>query len=247
MPTRLLLIILLVVLLPLSIAACLRYAGDGPAHWSQARWDSSGLAPDPAEHPESIIQVYAADAWGWKGLFGVHTWIILKPENASAYERYDVVGWGVARGAPAVRRNLRPPDGYWAGSKPELVAEVRGEAAALAIPRVETAIANYPFNGRYRTWPGPNSNSFIAHIAREVPALGAALPAKAVGKDFLPGWRVLARAPSGTGLQLQLYGLLGVTLALKEGVELNLLGFIVGVDFMRPALKLPGLGRLGVG
>jgi hypothetical protein len=37
----------------------------------------------------------------------------------------------------------------------------------------------------------------------------------------------------------------GVTLAVAEGLELNLLGLVVGIDFARPALKLPGLGRLG--
>jgi hypothetical protein len=41
-------------------------------------------------------------------------------------------------------------------------------------------------------------------------------------------------------------GLLGVTLARDEGVEINLLGLSFGVDFMNPALKLPFVGRLGL-
>ena len=35
-------------------------------------------------------------------------------------------------------------------------------------------------------------------------------------------------------------------LALEEGVEINVLGLSFGIDVMRPALKLPGIGRLGM-
>ena len=31
-----------------------------------------------------------------------------------------------------------------------------------------------------------------------------------------------------------------------EGLEINILGLTFGVDVTRPALKLPGLGRLGL-
>jgi len=35
-------------------------------------------------------------------------------------------------------------------------------------------------------------------------------------------------------------------MARDEGIELNLLGLSLGIDFSRPALKLPFIGRLGV-
>jgi hypothetical protein len=35
-------------------------------------------------------------------------------------------------------------------------------------------------------------------------------------------------------------------LAAREGIEVNLLGLSLGVDAVRPALKLPALGRLGM-
>jgi hypothetical protein len=35
-------------------------------------------------------------------------------------------------------------------------------------------------------------------------------------------------------------------LAGREGIEVNLLGLSLGVDPVRPALKLPTLGRLGM-
>jgi hypothetical protein len=35
-------------------------------------------------------------------------------------------------------------------------------------------------------------------------------------------------------------------LAVREGLEVNLLGLSFGVDPVRPALKVPALGRLGM-
>ena len=103
----------------------------------------------------------------------------------------------------------------------------------------------YPYPDSYRTWPGPNSNTFVAHIARAVPELRVDLPPTAIGKDFLPGGSIFARAPSGTGFQVSLYGLLGITGALEEGVELNLLGLSFGLDLNTPGVRLPGMGRIG--
>lgn len=237
-------IAILLLLGPVGCSLLAQRAGGQP-HWSQARWAPSGLAPDPAEHPGAIVQVYAARTWGWKAAFAVHSWIVLKEEGAAAYERFEVVGWGVGRGLPAVRRNLRPPDGYWAGNAPELVAERRGPEAALLIPAIRSAVASYPWPDTYLTWPGPNSNTFVAHVLREVPELGVELPPTAIGKDFL-GASLLAPTPSGTGWQLSVLGLLGIGVAAEEGLEVNLLGLVIGVDPADLAIKLPGLGRLGL-
>ena len=154
-----------------------------------------------------------------------------------------MVGWGVRGGAPAVRRNMRAIDGYWAGNRPEVLLDRRGPEVEALIDQVEAAILSYPYPDQYRTWPGPNSNTFIAHIARSVPALGLELPPTAIGKDYLSNGSILARTPSGTGLQLSLLGLLGLSLARDEGLEINLLGLTFGVDPLDFALKLPGIGR----
>ena len=230
--------------LPHVWAASLVYGGS-LEHWSQARWDSAGLAPDPATTTDPVVQVYAARAWGWKGVFAVHTWIATKRAGASSFERYEVVGWGVHRGAPAVRMNMREIDGYWAGNRPHLLLDRRGPQVEALIDQIETAIANYPYPDQYRTWPGPNSNTFIAHIARSVPALGLELPPTAIGKDYLNNGSVVARTPSGTGYQVSLLGLLGLSVGRGEGLEVNVLGLTFGVDPLDFALKLPGIGRLG--
>lgn len=238
-------LIAVVLLAPILWSAGLVLA-QGRPHWSQSRWDATGLAPDPAIHPDAVVQIYAARTWGWKGALAVHSWIAFKPERAPGYTRYEVVAWGVWRGGSAVRRDMRPVDGRWAGNDPELVLDLRGAAAAAAIPKIEAAIAAYPHPDSYRTWPGPNSNSFVAHLVRSVPELRVELPPTAIGKDFLPGGQIAALAPSGTGVQLSLGGLLGVILAREEGVEINLLGLVFGVDPLDLAIKLPGVGRIGV-
>jgi hypothetical protein len=242
---RIVLITIVVLLVPILWSASHVMAGANE-HWSTARWDSSGLAPRPSQVRDAVVQVYAARTYGWKGAVAVHSWIVFKRPNASAYERYEVVAWGVRRGGPAIRKDMRPADGRWAGNDPALVLDVRGERAAAAIPKIEAAIAAYPYQDSYTTWPGPNSNSFVAEIVRSVPELNAEMPALAIGKDYLPNAQLAALAPSGTGIQVSLAGLLGFTLALDEGLEVNLLGLVVGVDPFDLAIKLPGIGRIGV-
>ena len=160
--------------------------------------------------------------------------------------RYEVLGFGVANGAPAVRIDRMGPDNYWFGARPQIVLDRRGPGVDAMIDKIRAAIASYPYPHEYRAWPGPNSNTFTAYVARQVPELGLDLPPNAIGKDFLPGGALFAAAPSGSGFQVSLYGLVGLLLAIDEGVEVNIMGFNIGVDATMPALKLPGVGRVGL-
>src|SRR5439155_26926268 len=85
-----------------------------------------------------------------------------------------------------------------------------------------------------------------AYVARAVPELRLDLPPTAIGKDYLPGGEPVALSPSGTGLQVSVFGLLGVMAAWEEGVEVNVLGLTFGVAVKHPALKLPAVGRRGM-
>jgi len=214
--------------------------------WRTAPRYSIGIAPDPATTPEAVVQVYAARAFGWRGAFGVHSWFAVKPSGATAFDVYEVVGWSVLHGYPAVRRSQRPPDGMWFGNRPQILAELRGDGVDEIITRIERAADSYPYPDSYVIWPGPNSNTFTAYLARAVPELGLELPPTAIGKDYLPNGAFIARAPSGTGWQVSLWGLLGLMVAREEGIEIDILGLTFGVDFAQPALKLPGLGRIGL-
>jgi hypothetical protein len=219
---------------------------DSIANWRSASRAPVGLAPDPAHTPEAVVQVYAARAVRWRGYFGVHTWIATKRTNAAAFAVYEVTGFQVRRGGRAVRISDREPDGRWFGSRPQLLADVRGAGVDEVIERVDRIAAAYPYDDRYRIWPGPNSNTFTAFVLRQVPELRVDLPAHAVGKDYLGG-RVFARAPSGTGKQVSLFGVLGLIVAAEEGVEVNVLGATFGLDPADLALKLPMVGSVGLG
>lgn len=225
---------------PLWMLATERVEGRG--HWSTADRAPAGLAPPPAEGSGAVVQLYAARAWGWRGAFGVHTWIATREAGADAWRMHHVLSWR----RPALEsRSTTAPDRAWYGSEPVLLADYRGEAAARLIPGVEAAVAAYPAPSTYRAWPGPNSNTFTAWVVREVEGLEATLPVTAVGKDYLLDG-VLADAPGGRGVTASLGGLLGLTLGRDEGLEITLLGLALGIDPRRPALKLPGIGRLGM-
>jgi hypothetical protein len=214
--------------------------------WRSASRAPVGLAPSPTVTPEPVVQVYAARTVRWRGYFGVHTWIAVKPRDASEYTVYEVNGWRLRRIGTAVMVTHRAPDSRWFGEAPELLAERRGPDVAPLIERIERAAASYPYADTYRVWPGPNSNTFSAFVLREVPELRVDLPSTAIGKDYL-GTSLFARTPSGTGVQVSLFGLLGVLVAVEEGVEIDVLGLTVGVDPKDLSLKLPLAGSVGFG
>jgi hypothetical protein len=215
--------------------------------WWNAPRDVTGLAPEPAAHPEAIVQVYAARAFKWRGAFGVHTWVATKKTNAAEYTTYEVIGWRVRRGQPAVAIHNDAPDRQWFGNMPEIVAEIRGDHVNAVIDRIDAAARRYSYRDVYTLWPGPNSNTFTAYIGRAAPELKLDLPPTAIGKDWLDiaSGDVVAPTPSGTGYQFSLAGLFGVLAGVEEGLELNVIGLTVGVDPLDLAVKLPGIGRLG--
>jgi hypothetical protein len=239
-----LLLIAMLLLGPIGVLAFGRL--DLDTHWSAASMASTGQAPAAQDFPEAMIQVYGARAYNWRGAFGIHTWIATKRPNAQRYAVYQVIGWNRYSGRSTVTASrVESPDFTWFNSRPMLLAERRGPAVEALIDRVEAAVAAYPYPDRYRVWPGPNSNTFTAFVARQVPELGLDLPPTAIGKDYLHGGRILDRTPSGTGWQLSLLGLLGLGLGWEEGIEINLLGLSAGIDVNDVALRLPGIGKIG--
>ena len=227
--------------LPLAAGAAWFATQEWPASWGAADWSSARIAPDPNRDTEAIVQVYAARAGRWRGIVGVHSWILLKGENAGAFTRYEVTAW-----SRPVHRDRHQPDGRWYGNMPQLVYDLRGDKAARLIPKIEAAVRAYAQRerGGYRVWPGPNSNSFVAAIARAVPGFDPVLPPTAIGKDYVGDGHYLVPAPSRTGWQLSLYGVLGVTLAREEGLEVNLFGLVGGANPLAATLSLPSLGRV---
>jgi hypothetical protein len=228
---------------PLAVHAAWWLSTDRALAWSQADWSSARMLPAARSKPEALVHVYAARTGRWKGIFAHHSWIVVKERGAASYTRYDKVAWGLP-----VKTNNWAADARWYGHRPILVGSVEGAAAEVLIPKIRAAVASYPYkrSGDYSVWPGPNSNSFVAYLLSAIPEAGIALPPTAVGKDFRVWSDVFGLTSSGTGVQVSFGGLLGITVGWVEGVEVNVLGLVAGIDIRRPALKLPGLGRIGV-
>jgi hypothetical protein len=229
-------------LLPVAVSAALYWVEGGGAGWQTADRSSAGLLPPAARDGQAAVRIFAARTVRWRGIVATHCWIVLKPTGAATYTRYDYTAWG-----EPIRVNGFEADGRWFGRVPEVVFAADGAAAAALVPRMQAAIKGYAWRSRgdYRAWPGPNSNTFVAAVMDAVPEIGAALPPTAIGKDFPYDGRWLRPTPSRTGIRLTLGGYAGLTFGWVEGIEVNLLGAAAGLDLRRPALKLPGLGRLG--
>jgi hypothetical protein len=234
--------ILAIFLFPLAVHAALYASKDRPGSYRDADWSSVGMLPSASADREARLLVFTGRTGRWKGVFAVHSWVVIKPENATSWSRYDVVGWG-----QPVRSNGWAPDGRWFGNAPRVLVDVHGAEAAALIPKVKAAIAEYSYGnfGDYRIWPGPNSNTFTATVLRAVPELEATLPPNAIGKDFR-AYPYAGLTDSRTGVEASLWGLLGVKAAWVEGIEINFLGLVAGLDLRHPAVKLPGFGRVGL-
>lgn len=226
--------------------AVMLVAGDTVgADWRAANRDPVGLAPDPSGTPGAMVHVYAARAFGWRGAFGVHSWIAVKPTGAPEWTSYHIFGWRARRGGDSLAVWRGPPDRRWYGAEPTLLAALSGPGTDAVIARIVEAAEAYPYRRVYRVWPGPNSNTFTAWVARAAPELRLDLPPTAVGKDYLGERRFAAPAVSGTGWQVSAWGLVGATAALEEGLEVTLAGLTLGLDPLGLGVKLPGIGRLG--
>jgi len=150
-------------------------------------------APEPADHPGAVIQVYGADVWGVRGRFAIHSWIATKAEGADHYRKYQVIGWRLRRDESVVSISRGNPAGDWFGSPPVLLHELRGAPATALVEAVHEAALAYPFAREYVMWPGPNSNSFTEWVAQRVPDLELQLPLKAIGRNWMRDY--LASAP----------------------------------------------------
>ena len=137
---------LLVGLLLMGPGFALLFGGiDFDTHWSEASLKSAGIAPDPLDTPEAVVQVYAARAYNWRGAFGSHSWISVKPQGSRHYTVYQLVGWRLRYSPSAISiRKGGPADFLWFNAKPRLLVEHRCRTAQAMIPLIEEAVKSYP-------------------------------------------------------------------------------------------------------
>jgi hypothetical protein len=232
-----LLCFILVFIVPVVLRAAL-FRHEASTAWRNADRSSARLLPTPSA--EALVRIYSARTVSWRGIVAVHSWIVIKDRDGP-YERYDLTAWG-----EPIRLNGFLPDGRWFGQIPEEVYAADGNVAEALVPHMRAAIRDYRYSrlGEYTAWPGPNSNTFVATVMAAVPEIRASLPPTAIGKDFPVDGRWLAATPSGTGFRVSFGGYAGITVAWVEGIQLNVLGLVAGIDLRRPAILLPGFGRL---
>ncbi|PXX89687.1 DUF3750 domain-containing protein [Marinobacter vulgaris] len=224
---------------PLLLAACAGFQDSGS--WRTADRSSAGLAPTPEQEQGAVVQVYGARAYNWRGYFSVHTWISTKEAGANTYYVHQVTGWRHY----VIQSRPDDPDRNWYGAKPALIADFRGQQAERIIGQLGGVIENYPYPTTYEAWPGPNSNTFVAWVIRQIPEMDVALPSNAIGKDYL-GNGLISEVPGGAGYQLSLGGYFGVLAGVREGLELNILGLSLGINPLALGIKLPGIGELAL-
>ena len=109
-------VFLLLVIGPVVISAANYLLGERRGNWQSADRSSAGLLPNASEHPDALIRVYAARTVRWRGIFAVHSWIIVKERGAPHYTRYDYTAWG-----EPIRMDGFAPDGRWFGALPETI------------------------------------------------------------------------------------------------------------------------------
>ncbi|HEV2431893.1 MAG TPA: DUF3750 domain-containing protein, partial [Burkholderiales bacterium] len=64
-----------------------------------------------------------------------------------------------------------------------VAAEWNGDNAERIV-RVLKSVKSYPYCQRYRYWPGPNSNTFVAWVLREA-GIEQALNPRGMGRNYL--------------------------------------------------------------
>jgi hypothetical protein len=230
-------------LVPVALSTVFHFKRDRILDWRNADRSSAGLLPAPIPEVGAVVRIFSARTVRWRGIVATHSWVVVKEAGAAKYSRFDYTAWG-----EPIWIDRFVPDGRWFGRAPEVVFAADGGEAERMIPLIRQAVRQYayPNTGDYRVWPGPNSNTFVASIIAAVPGMRAALPSTAIGKDFPFDRRWIGWTPSRTGIRVNLGGYLGLSIGWVEGLEINVLGAVAGIDMRRPALKLPGIGRLGM-
>jgi hypothetical protein len=147
------------------------------------------------------MSVYSVALWStpmpWPLSFAVHVWFVVTCDEVS--DRYEV--WaklGKINGTAVVKNALDLQSGFRTSyfSHPvtpkktgvaTLLARVEGEAGSVVAELYQRIVSSpqmYPHTTRYRMWPGPNSNTYVAWCVAPCPDLQVALPWNAFGKNF---------------------------------------------------------------
>jgi hypothetical protein len=200
----------------------------------------ASLLPPPSDQT-ARVRILFSRGHRFRAIFGGHSFLVYKRQGAADYVRYDWDGRGEPirnEGWVAYERGYGGPPGF------QYAAD--GWLAEQLIPQLEASIAAYAKRHvhDYAHAPGPNSNTFMQGVIDGVPKLDAVLTTLAVGRDYPHDGRPIRRLHSG--VLLTLGGYVAMRIGWVEGFELSLFCQVLGVDWRRPAIKLPSIGRIGL-
>jgi hypothetical protein len=126
-----------------------------------------------------------------------HLWFVISDDECAS--RYEVIAPLYAKSDNLVLINYFPLyTGFCRSffddifhprvrSKAVLLYTITGSNNSTAHKLFQQIVASpdtYPANKRYRLWPGPNSNTYVAWILQQVPEINFQLPFCAFGARF---------------------------------------------------------------
>lgn len=168
-----------------------------------------------------------------------HAWIVANEGERKPLLRYELLGHGF-------KSSTNEPFNYFGEGNVALHGVVRADRTAIAKVVACLDIETPRYNKEHPTYfpiPGPNSNTYVDQLLRRC-GIAVSLPATCVGKDYR-GIASVSATSGGTGVQVETW-IAGISLGLKEGVELHILGLDLGIDLWPPAIIVPvNPGRIG--
>lgn len=220
--------------LALSLAAMLSLAGCRGTRPSQFASESGPLV--------LVKEARLPKSEAWYVRFATHGWFDVRRGDGEPWLRVEIItptsGVRIGEIAPeAAAADLR-----WEDRPVRVRGVLRGDEAAEAAAYILESARAYP-DADYGSIPGPNSNTFVAEIARHTPHLRSTMHHNAVGKDYLSPIG-FAATPSKTGLRLDTPGL-GLAAGLQEGIELHLFGLQFALRIWPPRICVPFLPEIG--
>ena len=116
------------------------------------------------------------------GVFAWHYWLVVEDETGrhrwEVWQTKNAGGFCIGH----VHRDLKHPDDGVGGGPSRLVTAWEG-APALKLVEVLNRAETYPHCQRYRYWPGPNSNTFVAWVLRQA-GIEFLLDPRGIGRRF---------------------------------------------------------------